>query len=290
MCPGMKLFSVKFRRIFEVLRLQGSQKKFWARFHDLCIKNEAVFREVQPYFGSSLLQGHRKNFGRIFTIYASKNEAVCCVVQTHFGRFPLVRLVKSSGRIFTIYVSRKQTFLTSTFRKNALATLCFTILRSHKFFCVVWTHCEVLDFDILWECFESEHIWTARAPTNCDARVWLHAKHFQASVGPAPQTCFVICELWKSEQILWILTWGKLRFAKLSWIVHTGLCPNFYLCFEFNAPSTDSKTCFLSGLSRLLSCSRFSSYFITWLVNDWLYYLLLTAKTGCDAIKKKRHL
>jgi len=45
---------VKFRRSLELLRLQVLQKKFWAHFHDLCIKNEAVYCEVQPNFGSSL--------------------------------------------------------------------------------------------------------------------------------------------------------------------------------------------------------------------------------------------
>jgi len=37
MRPKTKLFAVKFRRILEVLRLQGLQKKFWAQFRDLCV-------------------------------------------------------------------------------------------------------------------------------------------------------------------------------------------------------------------------------------------------------------
>jgi len=52
--------------------------------------------------------------------------------------------------------------------------------------------------------------------------------------------------------------------GKLSEVVHGGLFPNFYLCFEYNAPLTDSTTCFLSGLSRLLSSTRFSSSLIKW--------------------------
>jgi len=36
--PKMKLFAVQFRRILEVLCLQGLQKKFWAHFHDLCVQ------------------------------------------------------------------------------------------------------------------------------------------------------------------------------------------------------------------------------------------------------------
>jgi len=49
--PIMKLFVVEFRRILEVLRVQGL---------------------------------HKKISGRIFTIFVSKNEAVCCWVQVHF--------------------------------------------------------------------------------------------------------------------------------------------------------------------------------------------------------------
>jgi len=51
--PKTKLFAVKFRRIFKVLCLQGSQK----------------------------------SYGRIFRTYVSENEAVCSQVQTHFGSY-----------------------------------------------------------------------------------------------------------------------------------------------------------------------------------------------------------
>ena len=98
----------------------------------------------------------------------------------------------------------------------------FIILHAHKLCWVVRTHCEVLDFHILWECFESEHIWTASTPTNCDLLVLLYAKHFQESLGLAPQTCFVISELQKKEQILWNLTWGKMP-GKIKQVVHRGL-------------------------------------------------------------------
>jgi len=36
--PKTKLFAVKFRRILEVLCLQGLQKNFWAYFHDFCVQ------------------------------------------------------------------------------------------------------------------------------------------------------------------------------------------------------------------------------------------------------------
>jgi len=78
MRPKTKMLAVKFRRISEVLRLQGLQK-----------------------FS-----------GRIFTIYASKNEAVCREVQTHFGsslpaRFPevlgaLSRFMRPKMKLFAV--------------------------------------------------------------------------------------------------------------------------------------------------------------------------------------------
>jgi len=41
MFPNTKLFAVKFRRIFEVLRLQGSQNKFWAHIYDLFVQKRS---------------------------------------------------------------------------------------------------------------------------------------------------------------------------------------------------------------------------------------------------------
>jgi len=36
-----KLFSVKFRRMLEVLFLQGSQHKLWAHIYDLCVQKRS---------------------------------------------------------------------------------------------------------------------------------------------------------------------------------------------------------------------------------------------------------
>ena len=63
--PKTKRFAVKFRRILDVLRIQG----------------------------------YKKISGRIFTIYASKNKAsknltVNREVQTHFGSSPLARFIE----------------------------------------------------------------------------------------------------------------------------------------------------------------------------------------------------
>ena len=109
-------------------------------------------------------------------------------------------------------------------------------------------------------------IWT-HLTTNCGVRVWLYAKQFQESLGLAPQTCFEISELQKNEQILWNLTWGKMPGKTRLSRSYRPL--TYILVFGYNAPLKDSKTCVLSGLSRLLLSSRFSSCCITWLVNGW---------------------
>jgi len=83
MRPKTKLLAVKFRRISDVLRLQGLQK----------------------------------SSGRILTIYASKNEAVCCEVQTHFGRFRFARFVKKVLGIFSRFVRTKMKLFPATFRR-----------------------------------------------------------------------------------------------------------------------------------------------------------------------------
>jgi len=50
--PIMKLFAVEFRRILEVLRIQGLQKISGRIFTIFVSKNDAVFREVQTHFRS----------------------------------------------------------------------------------------------------------------------------------------------------------------------------------------------------------------------------------------------
>ena len=119
-CPKMKLFAVKFRRILEVFAFQALWKKLWVHFPDLCIQNEAVCCEVQKHSGSfrlssfikklsahflnlcvkkwsclpwspdkfwklSACESYRKSCGRNSTICAPKNEAACHDIQTHSG-------------------------------------------------------------------------------------------------------------------------------------------------------------------------------------------------------------
>ena len=155
--PQTKLFAVKFRRILDVLRLQVLQRKFWANFHDLCVqKRSCLLWSSHTFCKFSASKVYRENSGQIFTIHVFKNKAVCSEVHTHlqviclqvlpkkfwvqfhilcvqkricllgssdaFWKVSACKIVESCGHIFTIYVSCKQTFLTSTFCKNALTT------------------------------------------------------------------------------------------------------------------------------------------------------------------------
>ena len=125
MRPKMKLFTVKFRRIFEVFALRGLWRKFWAHYHDFCVhKQSCLLWSSGTFWKFSACNVYRKSYGRIFTIYTSKNEAVSCEVQTHFGRFHFVRFIKkflayyhdptckvyskSSGRNFTIFAPKNE--------------------------------------------------------------------------------------------------------------------------------------------------------------------------------------
>ena len=84
----MKLFAVKFRRIFEVFALRGMWRKFWAYFLDFCVQKWSCFlRSSDAFWKFSPCEVYKNSSGRIITIYASKNEAVCREVQTHFGSF-----------------------------------------------------------------------------------------------------------------------------------------------------------------------------------------------------------
>ena len=81
-----KLFALEFRRILEILCMQGLQKKFWAYFHDLCVQKWSCFLRCSDAFRKfSPFEVYEKSSGRIVTNFASKNEAVCLGVQKYFG-------------------------------------------------------------------------------------------------------------------------------------------------------------------------------------------------------------
>jgi len=54
MRPQTKLFAAKFRRILEVLRLQGLRRKFCTNFTIYAPQNEGFCFKVHTHFGSSL--------------------------------------------------------------------------------------------------------------------------------------------------------------------------------------------------------------------------------------------
>jgi len=186
----VKLFPAKFRRISEVFTLRGSwkvlgalsqllrPKTFCTKFHDLCAtKRRCLLWSSHTFWKFFACKVYRKSYGCIITIYASKNEAVSCEVQTHFGSSPPAKGYRR--KLWVHFHDNKQTFLTSTFCKKPWPR--FTILRAHQ--------CLLCCSDTLWrswlshfirrQSFESEHIWTTTARTNCDMRVWPYAKQFQ---------------------------------------------------------------------------------------------------------------
>ena len=94
MCPKTKLFAVKFRRILDVVRIQGLQKDFWAHFHHFCVQKRSSLPWNSDGFGKFFPCKPQKRYGRILSIFASKNGAACCSVETHFGSFRFARFMK----------------------------------------------------------------------------------------------------------------------------------------------------------------------------------------------------
>ena len=126
----------KFRRVLEILRLQGLQKKFWVHFHDSCVQKRSNMlwrlhalwkfsackvskKKFSEHFHDLCVQKRRcllwssdafckfsawnvykKSSGRILKIFASKNEAVCLAVQMHNRSSPLARFTKTFWAYF----------------------------------------------------------------------------------------------------------------------------------------------------------------------------------------------
>ena len=208
LCPQMKLFAVKFRRILEVLRLQGLRKKFCIDFHDLCApKQRCLLWSSYTFFLQSLtVRFTEKVMGTLSQFMRPKTKPFAAKFRRTLEVLHLQGLQKKILGSFSRFVclTNKHSWL-QHFVKNFGHILQF--YATINLCCVVQTHCDVLDFHILWEhYFESEHICTMTVPTDCDMRVWPYAKQYQKSLGLAPQTCFAISELRKNEQILWNLT------------------------------------------------------------------------------------
>jgi len=61
-------------------------QKFCAKFHDLCVQKRSCLLIISDAFWEfSACKVYKEISGRTFTIYMSKNEAVVREVQTHFG-------------------------------------------------------------------------------------------------------------------------------------------------------------------------------------------------------------
>jgi len=108
----------KFRRVLEILRLQGLQKKFWVHFHDSCVqKRSNMLWRLHALWKFSACKVSKKNSLSIFTIYASKNEDVCCEVQTHFVSSLLEMFTKKVLGAFWRYLRRKMKLFVLQFRR-----------------------------------------------------------------------------------------------------------------------------------------------------------------------------
>jgi len=85
-CPKSKLFAVKLRRILEVLCLKDLQKRLWVQFHNLCYQKRSCLPwNSDAFWKYSACKFYRKCSGRNSTNCASKNKAVFYEVQAHFG-------------------------------------------------------------------------------------------------------------------------------------------------------------------------------------------------------------
>jgi len=200
----MKLFAAKFRRILEVLRMQGLQKVSGRIFWIFASKNYAVCCEVQVHFRSSLPARFTKRFlgafSRLmrlktkmsavkfrqilkvfsmqtlwksswhnFTINASKNEAVCREVQTHFASFLRASFLKTFLGAFSRFL-RPQTKLFAVKFKRILEVLCLQGLR-RKFCTNFHNLCAPK-----WSCLlrSSDPIWKFSACKVYRKTFWVH--------------------------------------------------------------------------------------------------------------------
>ena len=133
--PKTKQFAVEFRRILEVLCLQGSQTKLWAHFRNLCVQKWSCFlRSSDAFWRLSPCEVYDESSGRNITIFTSTNEAVCREVQTHFQRSPFARFTKQVMGSFSLFMCPKTKLLAVKFRR-ILDVLCLQVLQKS-----FWAH------------------------------------------------------------------------------------------------------------------------------------------------------
>jgi len=180
------------------LRLTEKVLDKFSRFIHLQTKLFVVkFRHILEVFSVQALE---KSYGCICSIFVSKNEAVCCWVQTHFGSFTILKFMKNVLGAFSWFMCPKTKLFAVKFRRISevlrLQDLQKKVLGAiSRFVCHATNHSWLQHFgnilhahksllcctDTLWSswlshfvkthCFESEHIWSMTAHTNCVVQV-----------------------------------------------------------------------------------------------------------------------
>jgi len=138
----------------------------------------------------------------------------------------------------------------------------FSVLFGHIVKFLAFTFCKnVLNLDTFWLRVHPQTVTCRRDFMRSNfKKTWTDTTDMFSSIWTSNESINRFCEFWPEVSCL----------AKLSYVVYGGLYPNFHFCFECDAPLTDSIwNLFSSGLSRLLSSSRFSSRLITRLVDGW---------------------
>ena len=195
-------------------------KNFWAHFHVFWVqKRSCLSLNSDAFWKFSDSKVCREGSGRMFTFYGSKDKAVCFDVHAHFGSSLPVRFTEKVMGACSRFVCHANKYCwLQHFVKKLWSH--FTILHANKsLLCCSGTLLSSwLSHFMRTPCFESEHIWSMTAPTNCDVRVWLYAKQFQKSLGLAVRHLrhvlwYLNCE--RMNRFLEI--WPKVtRVAKLS--------------------------------------------------------------------------
>jgi len=106
--PKTNLFAVKFRRILDVLYLQGLQKKVAGQSVRIYVsKNEAVCCEIEMHFGCSLPASFTETvLGTISQFVHPKTKLFEAKIRRILKVLRLQFLQKSSGHNFSICASK----------------------------------------------------------------------------------------------------------------------------------------------------------------------------------------
>jgi len=149
---------MKFRRILAVLCVQVLKKKLCAQFHDLCVQKwSCLLWNSDAFWKFSPFKLCKKSSGLIFTICAYKNEAVCREIQTHFeSSLPASFTEKVVGAI-PQFVHPKTKLFAVKFRR-ILEDLCLQDLQKKLWaqfhnLCIQKRSCLPWNSDVFWKIF-----------------------------------------------------------------------------------------------------------------------------------------